>query len=92
MTQALRIGRWRLAVWSGLAALLLLPLIAMQFTEAMAWDAADFALAAALLVGACLAFELAAWKVRKPAWRAAIGLGLAALVLILWADAAVGVF
>ena len=55
--------RWLL--WAGLAALLLLPLIAMQFTREVAWDAADFAFAGVLLIGAGLIFELAAWRTKK---------------------------
>lgn len=85
-------GQWRLAMWGLIAALLLLPLIAMQFTREVAWDAADFAFAGALLVGAGLVFELAAWRTKKLAWRLAIGGTLVFAVLLIWADAAVGVF
>ncbi|MNS26696.1 hypothetical protein D3C71_528880 [compost metagenome] len=83
---------WRLAMWGLIAALLLLPWIAMQFTHEMAWDAADFAFAGVLLIGAGLIFELAAWRTRKLVWRLAIGGALVFGVLLIWADAAVGVF
>ncbi|MFK0298817.1 hypothetical protein ACIQTU_06320 [Brevundimonas sp. NPDC090276] len=85
-------GQWRLAMWGLIVALLLLPLIAMQFTHEVAWDAADFAFAGLLLVGAGLIFELAAWRTRKLAWRLGIGGALIFAVLLIWADAAVGVF
>lgn len=85
-------GQWRLAMWGLIAALLLLPLIAMQFTREVAWDAADFAFAGVLLIGAGLIFELAAWRTKKLAWRLAIGGALVFAVLLIWADAAVGVF
>ncbi len=85
-------GQRRLAMWSLIAALLFLPLIAMQFTREVAWDAADFAFAAGLLIGAGLLFELAASRTRKLAWRLAIGGALIFAVLLIWADAAVGVF
>ena len=85
-------GQWRLLMWGLIAGLLLLPLIAMQFTREVAWDAADFAFAAGLLIGAGLLFELAASRTRKLAWRLAIGGALIFAVLLIWADAAVGVF
>ncbi|HEY1072935.1 hypothetical protein [Brevundimonas sp.] len=85
-------ARWRPALWGLIAALLLLPLIAMQFTREAAWDAADFAFAGVLLIGAGLIFELTAWWTKKRVWRLAIGAVLVLAVLLIWADAAVGVF
>ena len=82
----------RLIAWSVIAGLMILPLVAMQFTDEMAWDAADFALFGGLLLGAGLLFELAAWRVKGAGLRLAIGLALAAVVLLVWADGAVGVF
>jgi len=43
-------SRWRIAAWAAAALLLLLPLVAMQFTDEVVWDVADFAFAGALLV------------------------------------------
>ena len=85
-------AHWRLAMWTTIAALLLLPLIAMQFTREVAWDAADFAFAGVLLIGAGAIFELASWKVKDLKYRAAIGIALLAAVLLVWADGAVGIF
>jgi len=88
-----RIGRlWRVGLWGLIAALLLLPLVAMQFTTEVVWDSADFAFAGLLLVGAGLLFELAARATRSLMWRLAVGAGLLLGVLLVWADAAVGVF
>lgn len=84
--------QWRLAMWGLIAALLLTPLIAMQFTREVAWDAADFVFAGALLIGAGLLFELAARLTRKLTWRLAVGAASVLAVLLIWADAAVGVF
>jgi len=83
---------WRLAGWGAVAALLLLPAVAMQFTRDVAWTANDFAFAAVLLVGAGGLLELTAWKVRDVRYRAAIGLTVLAAVLLVWADGAVGIF
>jgi hypothetical protein len=84
-------NRWRVAGWGAAAAVLLLPLVAMQFTDEVAWDAADFALAGALVVGAGLLYELAARMTARRAYRTAIGLALAAAVFLVWLDAAVGI-
>lgn len=84
--------RWRLALWGGIAGLLLLPWVAMQFTDEMRWDAFDFAAAAVLLVGGGLAFEVAVRVTRRTSYRAAAGAALLFAVLLLWADGAVGVF
>ena len=86
------VAPWRLAMWGLIGGLLLIPLLAMQFTREVAWDAADFAFAGALLIGAGLIFELAAWRTKTLVWRLAIGGALAFAVLLIWADAAVGVF
>lgn len=88
-----RVGRfWRVGLWGLIVVLLLTPLVAMQFTREVAWDGADFAFAGLLLVGAGLLFELAARATRSVMWRMAIGAVLLLGVLLIWADAAVGVF
>lgn len=83
---------WRLAGWGAVAALLLLPWVAMQFTRQVAWTPSDFAFAAGLLIGAGALLELTLWKVRDVRYRAAVGLAILAAVLLIWADGAVGIF
>jgi hypothetical protein len=85
-------GAWRRARWGAIAALILLPLIAMQFTDEVAWDASDFAAAAALLVGAGAIYELAVRGLRDAPRRLLFGGVLVALVLAIWAQGAVGIF
>ena len=82
---------WRLAPWAIATLLLLLPLVAMRFTDAVAWDGADFVVAGALLFGACGVFELAARTTGGRAYRAAVGLALAAALVLIWINLAVGV-
>lgn len=82
---------WRLVVWGGAALLLLLPLAAMQVTDEMAWDAADFAILAAMLAGVCGGFELAFRRTGDRAYQAAVGVGLATAFLLVWLNLAVGV-
>ena len=83
---------WRAIGWVGAALLLLAPLLANQITDEMQWDAADFAMFGAMLVAAGGVFELALLITRKRSYRAGVGIALAAAFLLIWADAAVGVF
>jgi hypothetical protein len=83
--------RWRIAAWAAAALLLLLPLFAMQVTDQVVWDAADFAFFGALLVGAGVTYELAAKKTGNTAYRAAVGVALAAAFILVWVNLAVGV-
>ncbi len=85
-----KISRWRIAAWSAAALMLLLPGVAMQFTDEVAWSAGDFAAFAAMLAVAGAAFELAARRTRDKAYRAAVGIALAAAFLLVWANEAVG--
>ncbi|NYZ17347.1 hypothetical protein HL658_32795 [Azospirillum sp. RWY-5-1] len=87
-----RTPRWRPVLWGTIAVLLLLPLVAMRFTDEVAWGVEDFAAAGALLVGAGAVFELAVRRTGKPAHRVMIAAVLVGLVLTVWAHAAVGVF
>ena len=84
-------NRSRIAAWTTAALLLLLPLIAMQFTDQVVWDAADFAIFGALLLGAGVTFELAAKMTGNTAYRFAVGVALAAAFLLVWVNGAVGI-
>ncbi|NND45985.1 MAG: hypothetical protein HKN58_11745 [Xanthomonadales bacterium] len=69
----------------------MIPLIAMQFTEEVAWDATDFIVMGLLLFGIGSLFVLLSRRVRRPQ-RFVVGIGCAVLFLYLWAELAVGVF
>jgi len=84
-------SRLRIAAWSAAALILLLPLVAMQFTDEVNWDVADFAIFGALLVGVGVAYELAARMTGDTAYRAAVGVALAAAFLLVWVNGAVGI-
>ena len=81
----------RKAGWSLAASLLLLPAIAMQFTAEMNWGPGDF-LAAALLLGTTgIVLEIVAVLPRRK-WRTMGTLGGLAMLLLVWAELAVGIF
>jgi hypothetical protein len=87
-----RLGnRWRIAGWGSAAALLLLPVLAMQVTDEVAWDKTDFAVFGAMLASVGLAFEFLARKTGSSAYRTAIGIALAAAFLLVWMNLAVGI-
>ena len=69
---------------------LLVPLLAMQLTDEVAWSVSDFVTAGALLLGTGLMFVLATRKMRK--YRALLGVALAAALIYVWAELAVGIF
>jgi len=74
------------------ALLLLIPLIAMQFTNGVNWSLFDFVVAGVLLLGTGLACELVLRKVKKIQHRVAICVTLLAVLFIIWAELAVGIF
>lgn len=87
-----RANAFRLAGWSLVGGLLLLPAVAMQFTDEVAWTAIDFVFAAILLIGGGLLIELALWKAKSRAVRIALCLAAFAVVALIWAEGAVGLF
>src|SRR5688572_13882947 len=84
-------SRWRPAGWAVAALILLLPLIAMQFTDEVDWSMFDFAFAAVLLGGLGLGLELAVRKTDNAAYRLAAAVALAAAFLLVWVNGAVGI-
>ncbi|MDX1499505.1 MAG: hypothetical protein R3176_06390 [Woeseiaceae bacterium] len=83
--------RWRIAYWGGAALLLLAPLVAMRFTDEVAWTAFDFAFAAGLFAVVGGVFELAVKLTPDSAYRAAVAVALAAMFLLVWINGAVGI-
>ena len=82
---------WRHPIWAGVAAFLLLPAIAMQFTEQVAWGPGDFVFAGLLLGGAAATYQVAA-SGHSTRRRVIVGGLLLAAVAVVWAQAAVGTF
>ena len=72
--------------------LLLIPFIAMQFTREVNWDIADFLVMGTLLAGTGLMIELILRKVKKPKLRLALCIGILAILFLVWAELAVGIF
>jgi len=70
--------------------ILVLPLLAMQFTDEMAWGVFDFVLAAVLLMGIGLVYALVR-KAGNRAYRAAVGIAIVTALFLVWMVGALGV-
>ena len=72
--------------------LLLIPFIAMQFTDEVNWSLFDFAIAGVLLLGTGLMCEFVMRKVKNVKYRIAICAALLTALLLIWIELAVGIF
>ena len=72
--------------------LLLIPLIAMLFTDEVNWCLFDFIAAGILLMGTGLAGELIMKKVTKLSLRITLWALLLATLLLVWIELSVGLF
>lgn len=77
-------------VAAGTAAMLLVPLAAMQLSTAVVWTVSDFFLMGALLMGAGSSFVFTARLVRTRQQRRLLGAVVALLTLLVWLELAVG--
>ena len=75
----------------GTALILMIPLIAMQFSEEWDWKPFDFLVIGTLLIGSGLLYEFVSSKV-NPKYRLALAIIFVAGVMLIWAELAVGIF
>ena len=80
---------WWVAVATGIV--LLIPLIAMQFTEEVNWSAIDFIVMGLLVFGTGSLFVLVFRRVPRK-WRIIACIMIALAFLYVWAELAVGIF
>ena len=78
------------AVAIATALLLLVPLLAMQFTDEVKWTALDFIVAGAMLFAAGLAFVLLTQRSKRIAYRLAAAIAVGAALMLVWGNLAVG--
>jgi hypothetical protein len=90
MIASLRKSAFVIALTTGL--LLLVPLVAMQFTDEVDWGRGDFVVAGGLLFGAAMIYVVAARLARRPSQRAAIAGAVLFGLAVVWAELAVGLF
>lgn len=86
-----RLAPARILGWGTIVLLITLPAVAMQFTSEVNWTLGDFAFAIVMLGGVGLAFEMAVRANGSWAYRGGAAVALAAGLLLLWINAAVGI-
>jgi hypothetical protein len=79
-----------LSVMLGATLLLLIPLVAMQFTREVTWTMSDFVVAWILLVGTGLTYKLVARRMSNLTYRGAVALAVGSTLLLIWSNLAVG--
>jgi len=78
---------WVIAILS----ILMIPLVAMQFTNEVNWSLSDFIIMGIILFSIGLSYELIARKSEEIVYRSAFGVALAGVFLLLWVNGAVGI-
>ena len=81
-----------IGILSIIGAILLIPLIAMQFTKEVDWQLFDFIIAAILLTGAGLLIDLAIRKIKDSKNRVLITVLVILILVLVWAELGVGIF
>ena len=81
---------WRILGWGAAAGLILLPLVAMQFTSEVNWTFSDFVFAIVMFGSVGLALELAVRRGNR-AYTIAAALALLVSFLSIWFTGAVGI-
>lgn len=79
-------------ILASVTVILLIPFIAMQFTNEVDWSVSDFAIMGVLLYGTGLLCELVLRKVKSVQNRILICAALVIAFLLVWAELAVGIF
>lgn len=72
--------------------ILLIPLIAMQFTTEVNWSLSDFIIGGILLFGTGVLCEFTFRKLKTSKYRLIIIAGILIVFLLIWAELAVGIF
>ncbi|GGG31968.1 hypothetical protein GCM10011344_36130 [Dokdonia pacifica] len=82
----------RLGILAIIGTILLIPLIAMQFTNEVRWTLADFVVAGVLLLGVGSIVEVIILKIQNRNYKTLLYIALIIVFLLLWAELAVGIF
>ncbi|MFN3850533.1 MAG: hypothetical protein ACK4NY_13945 [Spirosomataceae bacterium] len=82
----------RLTIILAIAGLiLLLPLVAMQFTNEVKWSISDFIIAGCLLFGTGAAIEFTLRKIKQLNYQVLAVAAILLVLLLIWAELAVGI-
>ena len=78
-------------VATGTVVLLLVPLIAMQFTSEVVWTLSDFIFAGVLLFGTGAVFGVFLHNMENNSYRIGAGIALISTLFLVWVNGAVGI-
>lgn len=78
-------------VFLGTCFLLLIPLIAMQFTNEVVWTLSDFIIAGVLLFGSGTAIAFVITKVESTTYKSGMSIAIISTLLLVWVNGAVGI-
>lgn len=79
-------------IYSAAAILLIAPLIAMKFTTEVNWTLSDFVIGGVLLFATAFAVDFVLKKVKTFKSKLILVFGILALLILIWAEMAVGIF
>ncbi len=83
----------RLSIVVGIVAfILLIPLVAMQFTKEVNWDLGDFVIMGILLLTTGITIEILTRIVKSAQLKVAFTLIILLILFLIWAELAVGIF
>ena len=74
------------------ALLLLIPLIAMQFTDQVDWALFDFIVATILILSTVFAIDFVIRNVQRNKYRVTFSVLILAMFLLIWVQLALGIF
>lgn len=72
--------------------ILMIPLVAMQFTKEVNWTLSDFLIMGILLFATVFTIDFVLKKVKTFKSRLVLVFGIIALLILIWAEMAVGIF
>jgi len=81
-----------IAIVLTVAVILLIPFIAMQFTNEVDWTRSDFVIAGGILLGIGLLIDLVLRKLSTSKYKVPIIIAIVILFLLIWAELGVGIF
>lgn len=86
-----KLYKYLMGVALGTGSILLVPLIAMQFTDEVVWTLGDFVFAGTLLFGTGTTLVLAATKFQSLTYKMGMSIGIISIFLLVWVNGAVGI-
>lgn len=81
-----------IALFAAASILLLIPLLAMQFTQEVNWTTGDFMVAGILLYGTAIACDLTLRNIKNKNTAIVLCGVILFLLVVVWAELAVGIF